>query len=344
MNKELTNSEIDRQNILNNSAVMENVREYIGFTGMLFEGEYKFTKRMLSDFFEIDVRTINRYLDNYSDELKNNGYELLKGQKLKEFKNLFGHIIKNHFDYDQDINVTIKTNKLGIFSFRAFLNLGMLLVESEKAKDLRSKILDIVLDSIQKKIGGSIKYINQRDEDFIDAIGKEPKYRKEFTSALNECINMGNYKYSVYTDKVYKAIFKENAKEYKEILQLEEKENPRDTMYSEVLSLIASFENGLAYEMRKEMERLKRKLHPSELDRILEEFSRHPQQEPLIENARTKMASRDYGLRNVIHPALEENIKALSKGEFDRFLGEKSKELKERIKENIDVFRRLRDR
>jgi len=38
MNKELTNSQVDRQNILNNFAAMSAIREYIGLAGMLFEG------------------------------------------------------------------------------------------------------------------------------------------------------------------------------------------------------------------------------------------------------------------------------------------------------------------
>ena len=200
MNKELTNSQVDRQNILNNSVAMNAIREYIGLSGMLFEGEYKFTKAMLSEFYEIDFSTIERYLNTHAYELQCNGYEVLKGKKLKEFKEQFAPLI----------NEGSKITQLGVFSFRAFLNLGMLLSESEKAKDLRSKILDIVLESIYKKSGGSTKYINQRDEDFIQAIAKEPHYRKEFTSALSQCLEMGNYKYSVYTDKVYKAIFKEN--------------------------------------------------------------------------------------------------------------------------------------
>ena len=58
MNKELTNSQVDRQNILNNSVAMNAIREYIGLSGMLFEGEYKFTKAMLSEFYEIDFSTI----------------------------------------------------------------------------------------------------------------------------------------------------------------------------------------------------------------------------------------------------------------------------------------------
>jgi hypothetical protein len=334
MSKELTKSQIDRQNILNNPLAIEKVQEYLGISGMLFENEFRFTKAMIAEFYEVDISTIDRYLSSYSEELSHNGYILLRGNKLKEFKKSFGHLI----------NEASKTTQLGVFSFRAFLNLGMLLTESEKAKELRSRILDIVLDTIHQKLGGSTKYVNQRDEDFLQAIEKEPTYRKDFTSALSQCLEMGNYKYAVYTDKIYKAIFKENAKEYKTILDLEEKENPRDTMYSEVLHLIASFETGLADEIKTKAKELERKLTPSELNQLFDEFFNKSHWKPLLESAQTKMASRDYGLRAVIHPQLEQNIKALSKGEFDRFLGEKSKELKERIEENIEVFKRLRDR
>lgn len=57
------------------------------------------------------------------------------------------------------MDVDDKSPQLGLFNFRAFLNLGMLLTESEKAKSLRSIILDIALDTINKRTGGSTKYI-----------------------------------------------------------------------------------------------------------------------------------------------------------------------------------------
>ena len=57
---------------------------------------------------------------------------------------------------------------------------------------------------------------------------------------------MGNIKYAIYTNKVYQAIFNENANEYRKILKLDSKENIRHTMYSEILALIAGFENGVA--------------------------------------------------------------------------------------------------
>lgn len=44
--KDLTNSNIDRQNILNNHYALTQIQEYIGLPGMLFEGEYRFTKEM----------------------------------------------------------------------------------------------------------------------------------------------------------------------------------------------------------------------------------------------------------------------------------------------------------
>ena len=195
--KDLTNSNIDRQNILNNRFALEKIQEYIGLSGMLFEGEYKFTTQMVAVFYGVDERTIKRYLENYSQELKHNGYILSKGKQLKDLKLQFGHVI----------NVPSKTTQLGLFNFRAFLNLGMLLSESENAKLLRSKILDIVIETINERTGGGTKYINRKDSDYLPTAIRESKYRKEFTSALSRYVDMGNYKYSLFTDKIYQSIF-----------------------------------------------------------------------------------------------------------------------------------------
>ncbi|MCK9450356.1 MAG: hypothetical protein M0Q90_01575 [Bacteroidales bacterium] len=51
--KALTHSTIDRQNILDNRFALEKIQEYIGLTGMLFEGEYKFTTQMVADFYGV---------------------------------------------------------------------------------------------------------------------------------------------------------------------------------------------------------------------------------------------------------------------------------------------------
>ena len=84
--KDLIVSNIDRQNVLNNVIVLDNIKDYLGLPGMLFNNEYVYTKQQISEFFQIDVYTIERYLENYENELKHNGYVVLKGKKLKKFK------------------------------------------------------------------------------------------------------------------------------------------------------------------------------------------------------------------------------------------------------------------
>lgn len=57
---------------------------------------------------------------------------------------------------DTDVGRMIdpKASSLGLFDFKAFLNLTMLVTESERAKAIRSRILDIVIDVIAQKAGG----------------------------------------------------------------------------------------------------------------------------------------------------------------------------------------------
>lgn len=336
--KDLTNSTVSRQNILNNNYAIEEIQNAVGIEGILFDNQFRFLKSQIASFFEINERTIERYLEIHEKELKLNGYEVLRGNRLKEF------ILVYRESGVGDINVAHKTRNLGVFNFRAFLNLGMLLTESDKARTLRSIVLDIVLDTINKRTGGSTKYINQRDEDFILSYYKEESYRKEFSDSLSYYIAMGNAKYAIYTNKIYQSIFKEHATEYRQILKLSEKDNVRETMYSEVLDLISSYEFGLAKLIEERYKKLGRKLTSFELDNLFSAFEQLPLWVPLIEKARRKMASRNLAFRDVLHQQLEEYIGTVPVEDFERFLGEKSKELAERLEDAKDVFKRLKER
>lgn len=65
----------------------------------------------------------------------------------------------------------------------------MLLTESEKAKMVRARILDIVIATINEKTGGGTKYINWRDRDFLPAAVKEEDYHKKFTAAIKNYVH-----------------------------------------------------------------------------------------------------------------------------------------------------------
>lgn len=334
MFNKLSTSILDRKNILNNSYAVDYIQKEVGIKGTEFEGIFTLTTKQVASFFEVEERTIDRYIFEHGEELKGNGYEVLTGVRLKKFKDLAGN----------DINVATKTTVLGVFNFKGFLNIGMLLVESENARILRGLILDIVIDVVSSKAGGSAKYINQRDESYLLTLYAGENYRKEFTDALKNYVDMGHIKYAIYTDRIYHSIFKERARQYREILKLSQKENVRDTMYSEILTTISMYETGLAYEIKKKSEELSRLLKQEEVDKLFSEFEKNPAWVPQIDMARIKMASRDYGLRSVLHTELVDYIKPIDQVEFEKFLGEKSKLLAERIDEYKDVFERLKDK
>lgn len=338
MTKDLTSSNVSRQNILNNNYAISQLESNLSFGGVYWHNESIFTKVQVAEILEIDVRTIERYLESHSPELIKNGYRVLKGTELKDFKKYVSDI---------DVGDISKTPSLGLFSFRTVLNIAMLVTESEKAKAIRSKILDIVIDVMAQKSGGHTKFINQRDEAYLPSAYKEYSYRKEFTDALKNYLEADErWKYSTYTNKIYQVVFLENATEYKKILALKETDKIRETMYAEVLNAIASFEYGLAVEMREEFERLGRKLTTKELDELIDRASKNPYLLPHINDARAKMASRDLCFRDALHQKLENYIQSVPEGDFDKFLGETSKSLEERLSdpETLAVLKRLKDR
>jgi hypothetical protein len=328
---------VQRQNVLNNNFALKQAQDQLGLGGLLFEGDYVFTKRQLVRLFEVSDATIERYLEKHDDELRHNGYQVLKGKKLKEFKGLCAASL-----IDEDTKITV----LGVFSFRAVLNLAILLEESQKAKEIRSRILDITLSVIKTRAGGDTKLINQRDTNFLPAAVKQENYRKKFTQALNDYLNMDSGKYALYTNKIYRAIFLENAAEYRKILRLEEKQELRNTLYSEVLNAIAAFENGLAAQMQQFYQDKQRQLEPSELDEMIDQAQNNPFLQPHLQDARIKMSSRDLGLRDTLHQKLSPYIEPMSDEEYEKFLGSASKSLEEQLKnpDVLDVLKRLKDK
>jgi len=338
MNNDLTTSDISRQNILNNNYALEKVELHLALGGITWKEERIFTKAKVAQIFQVDKRTIDRYLEQNKSELDKNGYKVLKGQEFKEFK-----------DYVYDMNVAdmLRTPSLGVFSFRAVLNLAMLITESVKAKSIRSKILDIVLDVMAQKTGGHTKFINQREDNYLLASYKEFSYRQEFTNAIDYYLENNNkFKYATYTNKIYKIVFLEDATEYRKILELKKKDNLRETLYSEVLNVISSIENGIAEDMKKEFERLGRKLTTKELNLLFDKTTDNPYLKPAIEDARVKMSSRDLCFRDALHDKLEHYIQSVPESDFDKFLGEKSQSLENRLAnpETLAVLERLKDR
>lgn len=337
MAKDLTTSQIDRQNILNNDLAVEEIQAKSGMEGIVWEDKLYVTREMTANFFNVDIRTISRYIEQNGEELSKNGYEVLRGKRLKSF-------LATAQSSGKDINVPTKTTVLGIFDFRAFLNIAMLLSESDVARALRQLMLDIVIDLINCKTGGGTKYINQRDKDFVYSSLQEDNYRRQFTDALKLYVEEDKYKYAHFTDMIYVSIFKEKAKEYKKILDLKANDKARDTFYSEILDIIAAYESGLADAIKQEYEHLGHVLSKGEVESLFYSFENLALWKPLIHKGRVKMASRDMALRDAFHYQLSEYIKPLDKDEYQKFLGAAGDELERLMAENQEVLKRLKER
>ena len=91
---------------------MTEIQNQTGLQGIMFEGCLRFTKAMVASFFEVDVWTIERYVSENLKEISANGYEIIKGKRLKDFLNCV---------LDQDVpdinvgNISNRTPQIGYF-------------------------------------------------------------------------------------------------------------------------------------------------------------------------------------------------------------------------------------
>lgn len=332
MAKDLTTSEISRQNILNNPVALPRIREALEIKPLEFNGVLYITKQMAADFYGVDLRTITNCLNAHEEELKRNGYRVIKGKELKEFKLLY--VKENDFPN--------KMPQLGLFDFRSFLNIGMLLTTSEKAKQVRSLMLDIVISVINEKTGGGTKYINRRDRNYVVSAIQEENYHKKLTDAIRDYV-VGHkvFKYSTIMDMIYRAVFCEKAKEYKKLLALSEKDSLRRTLYAEVLVSVSAFENHVAETI---VAKAKEggTMTVEEVGQAIRELAVLPFVKPILEDARTKMASRDFALRDVYHNNIAAYLKAVSPEEYEKFIGSQSVDFDHLLDENKGVLDRLK--
>lgn len=340
--KDLTVSSIDRENILNNGYALSVIQESIWLKGFQFDWKIWFSRKQVADFFEVDRKTIDRALDENDDELRNNGYEVFTGERLREAKNAYVRdiIVPNP---DDDLWFHDSTPRIWLFDFRSFLDLAMLLKESKKAQEVRWIILDLAISAIHKKTKWNTKYINTRDKTFLSTLYSSENYRKKFTDTLRDCVEMSNMKYPIFTDKIYQIAFHEKSKEYKDLLWLSQSDNMRNTLYSEVLDAIAWLENGISDLIRQDFN-VNGKLTRKQAEDIFENAKDNPFIQPLIEKAKRLMASRDNAFREVYHAPLADYIGSVSVEDFERFIWEKSQDFEKTLEETKDVIARLKDR
>ncbi len=60
--------------LLNNSYALQSIQNKLDVNGLRFHGQLLFTTKMVADFYDVDERTIKRYVQVHGEELRVNGY------------------------------------------------------------------------------------------------------------------------------------------------------------------------------------------------------------------------------------------------------------------------------
>lgn len=158
------------ENCIRNIEVLENVKEILTLGNTEF-----ITVQMTADYFDTPLGTIKSLISEHNEELVENGLITLSGKELKG-KLVSWNIQPTNFrGYFEAEGQRFANNKNTLISKRVLLNIGMLLRDSEVAKELRRRILDIVHDSEQGK--GSIETIENE-------INEEEKLTTELSRAI----------------------------------------------------------------------------------------------------------------------------------------------------------------
>ncbi|MFE7273361.1 restriction endonuclease [Streptomyces sp. NPDC057623] len=113
-----------RDSVLQRTDVLDRVKAL----SLLPDGMHV-TTAMVAMYFSVTVEAVRALVHDHRAELESNGYRVLSGPELSDFKQLSG--------------IRSRTRSLALFSRRAVLNVAMLLRDSKVARQVRVYLLDM---------------------------------------------------------------------------------------------------------------------------------------------------------------------------------------------------------
>ncbi|WP_255295731.1 hypothetical protein [Bacillus pseudomycoides] len=113
--------------------ILNNVKELV-----LLPGTEMITANQVASFYNVSKSNIDWVVNENKEELVLDGYQVLRGSKLKELK---GDIVK--LCSLEDYGISKFSPYIALFPKRAILRVGMLLRDSEVAKEVRTQLLNI---------------------------------------------------------------------------------------------------------------------------------------------------------------------------------------------------------
>ena len=125
------------------------------------------TVKQVEEYFGVGIEAIQSLIKDNREELNANGYKVYKKSEIL-------NVLKGQLE-----NVSVPNRGMGLFTKRAILNVAMLLRDSEVAKEIRSRLLDIVHDASKSQEGKKsivenvVTEINEEKQLMLDRIEAE---------------------------------------------------------------------------------------------------------------------------------------------------------------------------
>lgn len=134
-----------RNKVINRTEVLDKVGDLL----LLPNTEYA-TTGQVANYYKVDVSVIKMQVSLNRDEIIEDGVKSLSGKETKEFLVSKKILPTNFRGYFEAGGQRFANNKNLLFPKRAILRVGMLLRDSEIAKEVRTRLLDIVHDVEQE--------------------------------------------------------------------------------------------------------------------------------------------------------------------------------------------------
>lgn len=128
------------------------------------------TTEMVATFYDVDKNTVEQVIKRNKDELSRNGLRVLKGAELRQLKDELAGQGTDVRDVSQSIGS--RTASLTLFNRRTLLNVGMLLRDSEVAKQVRMYLLEVEESATAEQKDSAINATLVRLEEKVDELSE----------------------------------------------------------------------------------------------------------------------------------------------------------------------------
>lgn len=185
------------------------------------------TVDQVATYYEVTTEAIKTIIKRNRGEFENDGMVVLTGKDLKDFSAKVCEV------QSEPHKISSKTRSLTLVTKRSLLRVGMLLTNSELAKEIRDYLLNIEESTeIDRK-----SWIIQREVGIRE--------RKRMTSAISKYIPESKHKqfaYPNYTNMIYKVIFGCDAKTLRQERNIKTNDALRDSFSESELKKVEEVE------------------------------------------------------------------------------------------------------